>query len=561
MKNSSVFWASIARKAVRSCAILAVALVAGRVSHAAARNEKTEVPPPVRETTVAGVTARLETDDPFHIVRPGEEAKARFVVENARGAPAKARLEFEAESFDGSKTSGQAELQIAAKGAGEWAFSKETLGALGHRTIRFRLSVGDEASSMVECSLVYLTPTGRAADRGPGMLFGLAFGATPDNFTEESALVADLLGLDVVRLHFRWDEIEPAPNQWQWDRVDKTLGQYAAHGIKAEVLFSGTAEWAAKPSGRAQKGRPRSAKPGAQPPDPQAWETFVGAFAAHCQGRVSYYEIWNEPDIGSWGGTAEEYVDLLQRASRAIRAADPKAAVLTGGFVGGGENEKRKMELVERALSEGRDSFDMIAYHRHGSFKAFAKDVEEYLLPLRERTGNAAKPIYFTETAMDAKEGLRFQAETLVKKIAYSASIGAAAHTWFDLHDVSNDPTNTHFCFGLLTHDGQPKPDFAAYNTLTGQLRGMTAEPRPATAADVWALPFRRGQDWVAVCWREAENGPAELRVETDAQSAEVVDLMGVARPLPLSAGATAIPLSAAPVYARFTGASRLAVK
>ena len=540
----------------RACAALAFAAVLG--SSATAREPPSDVPLPAREASVAGVTARLEIDNPLRVVRPGEEAKARFVLANSQPAAAKASLEVEIESFDGGKVSRSADLEIPAKGAGEWPIPKDALGALGHKIVRFRLRVGGDASAQAERMFVYLTPTGRPkGDRGPGMLFGLAFGAGPDNFKVESALAADWLGLDVVRLHLPWGVTEPKADQWQWERADEMLRRFEARGLKAEILFSGTADWAVKSGPTLKKARHKG-NPGSIPPDPKAWETFAGQFAGHFRGRVAYYEIWNEPDIGYWSGTDDEYLDLLRGAYRAIKAADPHAAVMTAGFAGGEEGGKRNVVLVQRVLKEARDSFDFIAWHRHGAFKSFSKNLEDFLIPLREKTGNARKRFYFTETAMDAKEGLRGQAEMLVKKISYSASLGAEAHTWFNLHDKGSD---SHDQFGLLTIDGEPKPDFAAYNTLTAQLRGMTPAPRLVTAPNVWALPFRCGDEWVVVCWREADKAPAELRLETDARAAQTIDIMGNARPLPLASGGVSIPLSSTPVYAHLSGATRLSTK
>jgi len=45
--------------------------------------------------------------------------------------------------------------------------------------------------------------------------------------------------------------------------------------------------------------------------------------------RTWYFEIWNEPDIGFWSGTREEYFKLYDLAARAIKETDP--ALRVGG--------------------------------------------------------------------------------------------------------------------------------------------------------------------------------------------------------------------------------------
>ena len=53
----------------------------------------------------------------------------------------------------------------------------------------------------------------------------------------------------------------------------------------------------------------------------------MGAFAAHNKGKVKAIEVWNEQNLWyEWGHeplNAGRYVDLLCRAYRAIKAADP----------------------------------------------------------------------------------------------------------------------------------------------------------------------------------------------------------------------------------------------
>lgn len=58
----------------------------------------------------------------------------------------------------------------------------------------------------------------------------------------------------------------------------------------------------------------------------------VPAFVNHWKTtnrRIGSYEIWNEPDLPGvfWRGTEQQYLDLYDQTSRAVRAADPDAYV------------------------------------------------------------------------------------------------------------------------------------------------------------------------------------------------------------------------------------------
>src|SRR4051812_11589446 len=75
-----------------------------------------------------------------------------------------------------------------------------------------------------------------------------------------------------------------------------------------------------------------------QPPaNPQAYADFVAQMAQRYKGRLEAIEIWNEEDESAFwagGANAAAYVNLLQRAYTAIKAADPQVKVVFGPTTG-----------------------------------------------------------------------------------------------------------------------------------------------------------------------------------------------------------------------------------
>jgi xylan 1,4-beta-xylosidase len=64
------------------------------------------------------------------------------------------------------------------------------------------------------------------------------------------------------------------------------------------------------------------------------WADLVRATAGHCARRYGrarvadwFWEVWNEPDIGYWRGTAGEYLELYRASAEAVRSAIPGARV------------------------------------------------------------------------------------------------------------------------------------------------------------------------------------------------------------------------------------------
>jgi len=72
------------------------------------------------------------------------------------------------------------------------------------------------------------------------------------------------------------------------------------------------------------------------PADYRAWNQFVYnlAYALRDYPNVLSYEIYNEENAPFWwDGSVDQYKETLRYASVGIRAADPDAQVILGGFV------------------------------------------------------------------------------------------------------------------------------------------------------------------------------------------------------------------------------------
>jgi xylan 1,4-beta-xylosidase len=70
------------------------------------------------------------------------------------------------------------------------------------------------------------------------------------------------------------------------------------------------------------------------PKDYPAWAGLIYQWVRHCVGRYGareveswYWEVWNEPDIGYWQGTPEEYYKLYDFAADAVKRALPEARI------------------------------------------------------------------------------------------------------------------------------------------------------------------------------------------------------------------------------------------
>lgn len=94
-----------------------------------------------------------------------------------------------------------------------------------------------------------------------------------------------------------------------------------------------------------------------------AWENYVKAIVSHFKGRVSYYEIWNEPDgLHCWktGVNATQLGEFTLLTAKCIKETDAQALTI-GGVV-----YKRPISYLNEAFATGMAQYlDFISFHEY----------------------------------------------------------------------------------------------------------------------------------------------------------------------------------------------------
>jgi xylan 1,4-beta-xylosidase len=94
----------------------------------------------------------------------------------------------------------------------------------------------------------------------------------------------------------------------------------------------------------------------AQPPrDYKKWSELVYQWVKHCVAKYGekevaswYWEVWNEPDIPYWQGSAEEYQELYDYSADAVKRALP--AIRIGGPTSTGPGSEKAAEFLRKFL-------------------------------------------------------------------------------------------------------------------------------------------------------------------------------------------------------------------
>jgi hypothetical protein len=97
-----------------------------------------------------------------------------------------------------------------------------------------------------------------------------------------------------------------------------------------------------------------------------AFLRYVKWMVNHFRGRIHYYALWNEQDIGYWNphGNPEEYGRLLAAFAPAVHETDPQAKVIYGG------QADPVSDWAKRALDECKcaSQIDIFAYHTYPGY-------------------------------------------------------------------------------------------------------------------------------------------------------------------------------------------------
>jgi hypothetical protein len=221
------------------------------------------------------------------------------------------------------------------------------------------------------------------------------------------------MGVQNVRILIPWNGIELANDFYYWNKVDALVNAAYERNMGILGVLNSTPAWATEP------GQPAPASP---PADPAEYAEFVGAVADRYAGKVSAYEIWNEPNATTFWYPSPDpaaYTELLQAAYPAIKAADPDATVI-GGVVGWVTDYPNlaisPAKYVEGMYDAGAQGyFDALSYHPYQYQVAFgqgkpygpAAPINQLSLMHQEMVanGDGDKLIWATEYGQPTSEG------------------------------------------------------------------------------------------------------------------------------------------------------------
>jgi polysaccharide biosynthesis protein PslG len=320
-------------------------------------------------------------------------------------------------------------------------------------------------------------------------------------------------GFRWLRQEFPWEDIEihakddfedrrHEPYRSAWEKYDHIVDLAERYNLELIVRLSNPPSWSRAAGNEAGTYAP--------PDDYQDFAGFAAAVAQRYQGRVRYYQIWNEPNIfPEWGNypiNPEEYVELLKSSATAIRAADPNAVIIAGALAATinlapddapGGNSLNDLIFLQRMYNAGAAPyFDVVAVQAYGLWSGPTDrrmhprvlNVSHHLFirDLMVKNGDAHKAIWISEMNWNAapedvypqygRVSLEQQAAYL--PLAYQRVLEewpwiGVANTWYlkratDAWEIGRQPEAY---FRLLAPDFTPMP---VYTRLHEYIQGLS---------------------------------------------------------------------------------------
>lgn len=138
------------------------------------------------------------------------------------------------------------------------------------------------------------------------------------------------MGFSHIKQVFSWKDMEPSPGDWRFNESDRIIAEAEARNLQVVARLGIVPDWAHSTE------IVSSGNTDIPPDDLDQWAHYCGTVAERYRGRITAYQIWNEPNLSrEWGNhapNAAAYVELLAACSEAIRALDPDAILISAGL-------------------------------------------------------------------------------------------------------------------------------------------------------------------------------------------------------------------------------------
>jgi hypothetical protein len=196
-----------------------------------------------------------------------------------------------------------------------------------------------------------------------------------------------------------WREIETAPGQYDFGRLDALVDQAEQHDSDVLLVLGQTPTFhATDPAAESFYGAGASS-----PPDPAAWTKYVHTVAKRYAGRPVILQVWNEANVsGFWSGTQQQMADLTKAAHDALDGITPRPTLVAPALVTRLTSQRAWIDAFYGTSVDGTpvaDFVDVVSLQLYPAAEGTPETSMELLTGIRSTLAahGVQKPIWNTE--------------------------------------------------------------------------------------------------------------------------------------------------------------------
>ncbi|MGB4520981.1 MAG: beta-galactosidase [Candidatus Omnitrophota bacterium] len=276
-------------------------------------------------------------------------------------------------------------------------------------------------------------------------------------------------GVGIVRMDFLWEDIEPREAEFNFTKYDKIVDLLCEKNITILAILNYNVPWSSP-----------GAKWNTAPKDNRFFVNYAVKLIERYKGKIKYWEIWNEPDSGTYWEPQDglkSYCRLLKEVYIAAKKVNPECKILNGGLANG-------LGSINRLYDNGAGGyFDILNIHffetplTANAIKAVTA-YPKLAYKIMSRNGDKDKLIWVTEIGCPGvkntvktknwwmgKNPDELQQAQWVTKV-YSELLKnnkVEKIFWAFFRDCNNHWGTGVDYFGLVRWDFSKKPSFGAY--------------------------------------------------------------------------------------------------
>jgi len=499
------------------------------------------------------LTVSAASSAPHNLFHAGEPARLFLKMYNCCLEDARYEVSVALEDFRGNQTTlTKEEVRLAPRKPVEKTIDLK-FPALGYFKATISASKEGETVSELNEDIALVTPFSEEifAQDSP-------FGSHHNGMRPEFINLMREAYVKWVRIGAGWGGVERERGKYNWTGLERNYRVYFDNGFNLLAIVSGCPEW----NSSYKEGMPKTHWGGthdAYPPaDYGPWKDFCAAIAAHFKGRISYWEVRNEPNVSVfWMGTPQDYAKLLRTAYTGLHQGNPDCRVI---FEVAG-TDMAYYSAVYRAGGEGY--CDILGTHNYqlshpgppekSTFLREYYDMRKFLA----RHGEADKPIWDTEFCwMSAPPrdrrawkgvGEKNQADYLVRSWTLALSAGVVKVFWFPFYSYGGAELNEPHPGGLVRADCSIKPVFVAHRTMAEHLVGAKYSREIHVGRGARCYVFSKDGSEIAVAW--AIEGEQQVSLATNAERVRIFDIMNNPGTLRTRGGLLTFTATGSPTY------------